>query len=156
MNDEIAISPIKKPGLCTRYSPLIHEFFRYVLVGGFAFIVDFSILYLSYTFLFLAMEKTGILIATALGFIVGLVINFILSFVFVFKQIDEKARRNKIRSFTVFTVIGIVGLFITEICMLTGIYLLGQEWYLLIKVIIAGIVLMWNYIARKILIFKGA
>jgi putative flippase GtrA len=140
----------------SQYKPLIFEFLRYFIVGGLAFIVDFSVLYLSKTFLFSGLEKTGILLATALGFVAGLVFNYVLSFIFVFKQIDEKARQHKAYSFVVFTIIGILGLFITEFGMLAGISLFGQNWYPLIKIVTAGIVLIWNYTARKILIFKGA
>jgi putative flippase GtrA len=138
----------------SKYKPLVHEFFRYLIVGGAAFIIDFSILYLSKTFLFSKLEKTGILLAAALGFIAGLVFNYTLSILFVFRQISENAKRHKIRSFALFAAIGIIGLLITELCMFAGIAVLGLQWYLLIKVISAGIVLMWNYAARKMLIFK--
>ncbi|GHV78781.1 hypothetical protein AGMMS49944_05720 [Spirochaetia bacterium] len=102
------------------------------------------------------MGTAGILLATAVGFIAGLIFNYIFSLIFVFKQIDESAKQHKIRSFILFTVIGIIGLALTETGMYAGIRMFGQEWYLIVKIIIAGIVLMWNYLARKLLIFKGA
>jgi len=138
------------------YKQLLHEFFRYVLVGGIAFFVDFSVLYLSRTLFFSHMGHTGILFAAAFGFTAGLVFNYIFSLLFVFKQVDENAKRRKIRSFVLFVIIGIIGLLITELCMYIGIYLFGQEWYLVVKIFTAGIVLLWNYIGRKVLIFKGA
>jgi putative flippase GtrA len=137
------------------FLPKIFEFFRYTLVGGVAFVIDFSVLYISKTFLFYRLGTFGILLATAMGFISGLVVNYTLSISFVFKKIDEKAKQHKIRSFILFTVIGIVGLVITELSMYAGIRLFGEKWYLAVKTIIAGIVLLWNYIARKVLIFKG-
>jgi putative flippase GtrA len=134
----------------------MYEFSRYVLVGGIAFIVDFGVLYLSNTFLFAPiLGQTGILLAAALGFIAGLIFNYILSLIFVFSKTNKKAKRHKIRSFVLFAVIGIIGLLITELCMLIGIRALGQKWYLAVKTITAGIVLVWNYAARKILIFRG-
>jgi hypothetical protein len=39
--------------------------------------------------------------------------------------------------------------------MFAGVSLFGSKWYLIIKIITAGIVLMWNYAARKALIFRG-
>jgi putative flippase GtrA len=123
-------------------------------VGALAFIIDFGVLYLSKTFLFSFMEQPGILLAAALGFIAGLIVNYTLSLVFVFKQTSGKARRHKIRSFVLFAVIGIIGLFITELCMFTGIRALGQKRYLTVKIIAAGIVLIWNYMARKFFIFR--
>ena len=135
---------------------LIQEFLRYVLIGGIAFVIDISVLYLFRTFIFFHMGHVGILIAAALGFTAGLIFNFIFSLVFVFKQIDEKAKQHKVRSFILFVIIGLIGLLITEACMYGGIILFGEKWYLLVKCFTAGIVLMWNYIGRKILIFKGA
>jgi putative flippase GtrA len=139
-----------------RYRQLLQEFLRYVLVGGIAFIVDFGVLYLSKTLFFSRMGHTGILLAAALGFTAGLVFNYIFSLLFVFKQIDENAKRRKVRSFILFVIIGLLGLLITELCMYAGITLFGQKWYLIIKIFTAGIVLLWNYAGRKVLIFKGA
>ena len=139
-----------------RYKQLFHEFLRYVLVGGMAFLVDFGVLYLSKTMFFSRMGHTGILLSAALGFTAGLIFNYIFSLFFVFRQIDENVKRRKIRSFVLFAVIGIIGLLITELCMYAGIYMFGQKWYLIVKIFTAGIVLLWNYAGRKILIFKGA
>jgi putative flippase GtrA len=100
------------------------------------------------------MEQAGILLAAAFGFIAGLIFNYIFSLIFVFRHTNENAKQHKIRSFILFTVIGVIGLLITEVCMFAGIHIFGQKWYLAVKIITAGIVLMWNYIARKILIFK--
>jgi len=142
--------------ILNKYKPVINEFLRYALIGGAAFIIDFIVLYLLKTLLFDGMGNIGILIAAAFGFICGLVFSYIFSLVFVFKQIDEKARSNKVRSFILFVIIGIAGLLITEICMYTGIILFGQKWYLVVKAFAAGIVLLWNYFGRKVFIFKGA
>lgn len=135
--------------------PLLCEFFRYVLVGGSAFIIDIGTIYLTKTFFFQNLEITGILLATACGFISGLIYNFVLSSVFVFKKIDENAKQHKVRSFIIFTIIGITGMGLTELLMYAGVYLIGQKLYLFVKVITASVVLLWNYIARKIFIFKG-
>jgi putative flippase GtrA len=143
------------------YWPLFLEFSRYVLVGGGAFIVDISVLQLSLSYLFHDLATTddlainGILLATAFGFIAGLICNYIFSCLFVFKRIAEDAKQHKIRSFVLFTIIGIIGLGLTELLMYLGILLVGQDRYLAIKIFAAGVVLMWNYLARKILIFKG-
>jgi len=69
--------------------------------------------------------------------------------------IDENVKRRKIRSFVLFVIIGIIGLLITELCMYIGVYMFGQKWYLVVKIFTAGIVLLWNYAGRKVLIFKG-
>jgi putative flippase GtrA len=136
------------------YRPLFYEFSRYALVGGLAFIVDFGALYFSKTFLFFSLGQAGILLAAALGFTAGLILNYTLSLIFVFKKANRNAKQHKVRSFVLFALIGIIGLLVTELCMLTGIRILGQERYLAVKIVTAGIVLAWNYAARKILIFR--
>ena len=131
------------------------EFFRYVLVGGSAFLIDAGILYLVQTYLLYPWGTTGVLISTAIGFTAGLIYNYILSNWFVFKKIDEKVKKHPMRSFIIFTIIGIIGLIFTEIGMYAGIKLCGLDYFMLVKVIVAAVVLLWNYIARKVFIFKG-
>jgi putative flippase GtrA len=130
------------------------EFMRYCLVGGGAFIIDFAVLYITRTYIFFALSAAGILFATTCGFVCGLIFNFIFSLFFVFKQ-NKNAKKHKIHSFVIFTIIGISGLCITELLMFAGVKLLGNDFYLFVKIITAGFVLIWNYIARKVLIFKG-
>jgi putative flippase GtrA len=137
------------------YWPLFLEFSRYVLVGGGAFLVDISVLELSLRYLFHDLTTAGILLATAFGFMAGLVCNYIFSCLFVFQEIDARAKQHKVRAFILFTVIGIIGLGLTELLMTIGLRLFGLEPYLFIKIFTAGVVLLWNYLARKILIFKG-
>jgi putative flippase GtrA len=139
------------------YWPLLLEFFRYVLVGGGAFLIDISVLELTLRYLFHGVAiDTGILLATATGFIAGLICNYIFSCIFVFQKIDEKAKQHKVRAFILFTIIGVIGLGLTELLMVLGIRLIGTDPYIFIKIFTAGVVLLWNYLARKILIFKGA
>jgi putative flippase GtrA len=137
-----------------KYKQLIHEFFRYVFVGALAFTVDFGILYLSKTFLFSRTGISGILFATACGFLGGLFTNYILSSIFVFKKTSESAKRNKVRSFLIFTLICLTSLGLTELLMYIGVRIAGEREYLFIKCFIAGIVLIWNYVSKKIFVFE--
>jgi len=131
------------------------EFLRYVLVGGSAFVIDIGTLFLVRTYVLYSWGAKGVLISTAIGFIAGLIFNYIFSNLFVFKRIDEKVKKHPIRSFTIFTIIGIIGLGLTELGMYGGIQIFGLDYYLLVKIFTAAIVLLWNYIARKVFIFKG-
>jgi len=142
--------------LSIKYKQLIYEFLRYMLAGGFIFILDITVLYLTKTFIFNNMGHIGILLATAISFICVLILNYIFSVVFVFRQIDEKAQKNKVRSITIFIIIGITGLILTEVCMHIGLIIFGEEWYLAVKAATSWIVFMWNYIGRKLFIFGGA
>lgn len=107
-------------------------------------------------------------IATALGFVVGLIVNWVLSVKFVYRAVRNKEEAASKKSFLIFTVIGLIGLGLTEL----GVVLLvlvfpeitivnvtaflglpWEEWFA--KVIMTCIVLVWNYLGRKIFIFKS-
>lgn len=131
---------------------IIKEFIRYLLVGGTAFIVDFTLLYVFKTYV-LYNIVAGIYISTALGFVGGLIYNYVLSLLYVFESAKENHKGKDIRSFIIFTIIGVVGLILTELGMYVGVELFAIN-YLIVKVFVAGVVLIWNYGIRKILIFK--
>jgi len=128
------------------------EFIRYIFVGGTAFVVDIMTLYLFKTKVFLELGDMGIYISTALGFFVGLIFNYVLSLTFVFKSAKEERKGRNVFSFLLFSLIGIIGLLLTEAGMYVGVDFFNIN-YLLTKIIVAVIVLIWNYAARKVLIF---
>ncbi len=120
------------------------QFFRYLFVGGFAFIVDFSLLYFF-------SEFCGIyyLISAILSFAISLIVNYILSTHWVFNknQID-----NKVMEFNVFALIGIIGLIFTEILLYLFTDVFGL-YYMLSKIITTAIVMFWNFLARRIMFY---
>lgn len=132
-------------------STLFYEFARYLVVGGVAFIADFVTLWLlrEYTF---PKTNAGVYYAAAGGFCIGLIVNYLLSLWFVFTQPHHKGKGRSIGAFCIFGVIGLIGLALTELGMWAG--LKFHIDYRLAKIIITGIVLVWNYLARKIIIFK--
>jgi putative flippase GtrA len=136
-----------------KISNILKEFIRYLIIGGTAFIVDFTLLYIFKTYVFYNLEVTGVYISTALGFIGGLMYNYIFSLLYVFESAKENNKGKDIRSFIIFTIIGVVGLILTELGMYVGVELFDIN-YLIVKVFVAGVVLIWNYGIRKILIFK--
>lgn len=136
-----------------KYIKLFKEFIRYVIVGGISFLADTGTLTLFEEFIFTQKEGAGLFISTAAGFIVGLIVNYILSLIFVFKSSENERSGKDVKSFIVFTIVGIIGLGLTEIGMYVGVTLLSLH-YIFTKIIVAAIVLVWNYAGRKILIFK--
>ena len=95
----------------------------------------------------------GIYAATATGFGVGLAVNYALSLLFVFTQPKDRGKGRSVGAFVVFGIVGLLGLLWTELGMWLGIEIL--EWnYMLVKVFVTGAVLVWNYLGRKILIFR--
>jgi putative flippase GtrA len=125
----------------------IIQLFRYAFVGGVAFVVDWL------TMVILTEHGLYYLIATVVGFILGLVANFILSKLLVFKK--SNANLSLVREFIDYAIIGVIGLGLTELLM----YLLTDVcnvYYALSKVISAVIVLFWNFLARKVFIYKAS
>lgn len=133
---------------------LIKEFLRYAIVGGISFLADFGTLTLFEEVFFAEGEKWQIFISTAAGFIVGLAVNYILSLMFVFRAEDNRNSGKSVGAFLIFALVGVIGLGITEGLMHLGVNILHFH-YMLTKIAAAGIVLVWNYLGRKILIFKG-
>lgn len=134
---EIFINPTKNEFL---------QFFRYLFVGGIATIVDWGAL-----FLLTDLAHIYHLISAVIAFIAGLITNFFLSKLLVFKA--NEARVNAVMEFVSYAVIGVIGLGITELIM----YLFTNCWdahYMVSKVIATAIVLIWNYLARKLIIYK--
>ena len=50
--------------------------------------------------------------------------------------------------------IGLLGLWWTELGMWIGVSVLGG-YYVPVKIVVTGVVLLWNYLGRKILIFNS-
>ena len=134
-------------------SSVVMEFFRYALVGGIAFLADFGAL-VGVQELFLKSYACGVYVATVAGFIVGLIVNYVLSLAFVFTSENDRGRGRDVGSFLIFGVIGLAGLGLTELGMWTGIEVLGWN-YMIVKVMVTGAVLIWNYLGRKLIIFNG-
>ena len=135
-----------------KLATLAYEFMRYFVVGGIAFLADFGML-VAVQELFLKNFASGVYIATVAGFIVGLTVNYILSLLFVFTQKKDRGSGRSFGAFLVFGIIGVLGLGLTELGMWVGVYILGLH-YMLIKILVTGAVLVWNYLGRKILIFN--
>lgn len=155
---------------------LFWEFFRFLLVGGLSTIVDYAIFYLFRQCILPssliaesgAWDSVSLIIATALGFLCGLVTSWTFSLKFVYRNLKDREQAGSKKSFILFAIIGFFGLIITEIGMhvIVGACpeiflfqtteLLGLPWKeWLAKMIMTCIVLVWNYLGRKIFIFKS-
>lgn len=149
---------------------LFWEVFRFLLVGGLATVADYLVATLFYAVL-LSPQRIGqtwaLIISTALGFGVGLVINWFLSLIFVFKAIRDKKQASSKKSFFIYLIICVIGLAISILGMqlvkiipafsLFGVAeFLGSPWkWWLMKAVMTLIVLVWNYIGRKLFVFKS-
>lgn len=120
------------------------QFFRYIFVGGFAFLAD------AFT-LWLCEKWMNYLIAAAIAFVVGLAVNYALSIWFVFSESSKV--KNKVKEFVVYGIIGLIGLLITEGIMYLFTDVFGL-YFLISKIIAAEIVLVWNFVARKVVLYN--
>ena len=124
------------------YMKTLIQFLRYSLVGGAAFIVDAGTLW--------CLERfVHYLAAAAIAFVAGLIVNYILSKLFVF---TDKVG-SPTAEFITYAVIGVIGLGFTELLMYFFTDMLGI-YFLLSKIITAALVLIWNFAARKIILYR--
>lgn len=119
------------------------QFFRYIFVGGTAFVVDFF-------FLYFFSDICGIhyLLSGVLSFIISVLVNYIMSTKWVFNQENIE---NRVVEFNLF-IISTIGLIFTEILLYIFTDIIGL-YYLISKIISAIIVLFWNFIARRIMFY---
>lgn len=127
-----------------RWLALAQEFVQYVVVGGLAFLVDFTLLTLGISWGLLDYR-----VATAIGFCAGLATNYTLCVLWVWRG----AHKQTLKDFLIFTIIGVAGLGITELGMWIGVGLAGFG-ASPVKIVVAGVVLFWNFILRKFLVFS--
>lgn len=120
------------------------QFFRYVFVGGAAFLVDAGILFL------LELVGMNYLIAAIFAFIAGLVANYVMSKFLVF----QKSNINGKLEFVFYAIIGLIGLGLTELFMYLFTGVIGL-YFMLSKIIVAVIVLIWNFLARKLILYRN-
>jgi len=138
---------------------LIMEFLRYAVVGGVSALVDMAV---NYAMLFFILGGTKddrglVAISVACGFAVGLAVNFILSNIFVFKSEEQKEKGRTLGAFLIYAAVGVIGFGLTELLTILGTLVIGDGgiWYLLLTCFVKGVVLIWNYVGRKIFVYRG-
>ena len=120
------------------------QFFRYFGVAVICLGVDTGTL-------FVLTEYAGIhyQISTFVGYSLGMVLNYLLSISWVFKT---KRLTNRQVEFSIFIIIGLVGMVINQGIMWLCTDLLGV-YFVLSRFISAGIGYTWKFIARKYILF---
>jgi putative flippase GtrA len=119
---------------------LIKQLFRFGIVGGIAFLIDYSVL-------FICTEYLGIyyLISSFISFTVSTVFNYIASVRWVF-DVDQKKSQG--RNFVLFIVFSVIGLGINQCIMWFGVEKLDL-YYMLVKIGATAIVMVFNFVTRK-------
>lgn len=121
------------------------QMFRYAIVGGASFAVDYGLLYI-------LTEFFGVhyLLSATASFTAGLLVNYLISIRWVFGQSKLTSRTAE---FVVYGIIGVAGLLLNNLLL----YLFTDHLhlhYMLSKLIAAAIVLAWNFVGRKIILFR--
>lgn len=120
---------------------LFNQILKFGVVGGIAFVID-------YVTLIICKElfNINVLLSAAIAFTVSVIFNYILSIKWVFDVNKEKDSR---KNFIIFIIFSIIGLGLTELIMWFGTDII-KIYYLIVKIIATGIVMIFNFITRKI------
>lgn len=122
------------------------QLFRYIIVGGIAFLVDYGLLFSLTEFL-----HFHYLLSATISFIAGLLVNYTISTCWIFRH---SKLDNRLMEFIIYSLIGVIGLLINNAML----YLLTDYFhvhYMYSKLIAAAIVMGWNFVGRKIILFKS-
>ncbi len=127
-----------------KHKKLIDQILKFGVVGGLAFLIDYGLLYV-------LTEFVGIhyLISSVISFTVSLIFNYILSIKWVF----DVTKKQTAKEITIFVILSVIGLGINQVVMYVGSDLL-HIYYMLTKIIATAIVMVWNFVTRKIFIEK--
>lgn len=137
---------------------LLAQIFKFAIVGGISFVVDFAV----YAIM---CNELGIhyIISGVTGFFVSVVVNYLLSMKFVFVS-KEDIRKDK--EFVIFVILSLIGMILNSLILYICIDLIYMHWTwlnqlidleimnLTAKIIATGIVMVYNFITRKIFLEK--
>lgn len=124
---------------------LFIQIFKFVIVGGTATVLDWILYYILYNYL-----KINPLIANIISFSISTVYNYWASTKWVFEVNKDKSSK---RLFIEFVLFSVIGLGLTELLLWIGIDLLSMN-AMLTKIIATIIVMIFNFITRKIFLEK--
>ncbi len=118
------------------------QFTKYFGVASIGYIIDFGTMVLCKE-----VFQLNYLLAATIGFILGLIVVYVLSSRYVFGESRLQSRRSE---FALFALIGLVGLGILNMLMwmLTGGLHID---YMLSKILATVVVYAWNFFARRAL-----
>lgn len=122
---------------------IINQLIKFGIVGAICFVIDYLVL-----FVFTDIFDIYYLISSIISFAVSTIFNYILSVKWVFDTKDNN--KNKLIQFIVFSIMGLI---LNQIIMYLGTSIIGI-YYLITKVISTLIVMIFNFVTRKIFLEK--
>lgn len=126
---------------------LIAQIMKFGVVGVIAFVIDYGVM------VFLT-EVFGLnpVVSATISFIVSVIFNYIASMRYVFSHKEDMSRS---REFVIFIVLSVIGLIINDILMWAGTELVSID-YRIVKIFATAVVMVWNFITRKIFLDAGS
>lgn len=121
---------------------LVKQILKFGLVGGIAFAIDYGL------FAILTTLKMHYLIAQIISFSVSLAFNYIASIKWVFD-----AKKQTLKETIIFIVLSVIGLGINELLLYIGVDKMGYH-ELIVKLVATFIVMVYNFITRKLIVEK--
>ena len=123
---------------------LMNQILKFGIVGVIATIIDFAVLYILTEFIHIHY-----LVSSIISFTVSVIFNYILSIKWVFEVNHKQTKKD----FILFVVLSVIGLGINELIMYLMVDKLGIH-YMFTKIFATGVVMVYNFITRKIFIEK--
>lgn len=125
---------------------LIEQIMKFGVVGFICFGIDYGLMILS-------TEAAGIsyLVSSGLSFSISVIVNYTLSLKFVFETNQEN---NKIVEFLVFIILSVIGLGINQVLMWVCVDKF-HIFYMISKVGVTGVVMVYNFVTRKLILEKS-
>lgn len=124
---------------------LLVQIFKFVIVGGIATIIDWIIYYLFYKIL-----NFNPLVANIFSFSVSVIYNYVASVKWVFIVNKSKTKKKMFIEFMIFSIIGFI---LTELLLWLFIDLINMN-EMISKIVATIIVMIFNFITRKIFLEK--
>lgn len=124
---------------------LFKQIFKFVIVGGLSFVLDFILYYIFTRFIHIPE-----MIAQVMSFSLSLIFNYMLSMKFVFVAKDNLKKHHEFMIFATLSVLG-AGLNWALFYVMVYVFLISD---LITKVVVAGVVMVFNFVTRKLFIEK--
>ena len=137
---------------------LIEQIMKFGIVGVLSFGIDFGI-YSAFVY----FTSVPVLVANFFGFTISVIFNYLMSMKFVFQRNEDMDRKSE---FTIFVILSLIGLGLNELLVwlfveysYENISIIAEVFSysmmkMIGKILATGIVMVYNFISRKIFLEK--